>query len=120
MIQAIHDDPSPDVRYRPCRQLTTPAGLRVACYDLPLERIPVDFFADPDGLWSFEALAVAAGFDPDAGVAIGALKKPFNGHLDGAAVVTLNAGSRPHVAIVECPIAYVYVSDSQATRVTAA
>ncbi|HYO95271.1 MAG TPA: hypothetical protein VER33_12205 [Polyangiaceae bacterium] len=120
MIQAIYQDQSAELHYRPRRQLTTPSGMRVACYELPLERIPADFFADPDGLWSFEALAAAAGFHPDAGVAIGALKKPFNGHLDGSAVVTLNVGSRPYVAIVECPIAYVYVSDSQSARVTAA
>jgi hypothetical protein len=120
MIQAIYDDPCPEAHYSPCRQLTTASGMRVACYDLSLEHIPADFFADPDGLWSFEALASAAGFQPDAGVAIGALVKPFNGHLDGSAVVTLNVGSRPYVAIIECPIAYVYVSDSQAARVTAA
>jgi hypothetical protein len=85
---------------------TTREGMRVACYSLRLAQVPADFFADPDGQWTFEALAKAAGFSPGQGVAVGALKEPFNGHPDGAAVVTLNSEARPHIAIVECPVAY--------------
>jgi hypothetical protein len=85
---------------------TTERGMRVSCYELPLEALPVDFFADPDGYWTYETLADAAGFSLSEGVAFGALKQPFCNHPDGAAVVTLNAATRPYVAIVECPIAY--------------
>jgi hypothetical protein len=81
--------------------------MHVACYELSLDVIPADFFADPDGSWSFESLAEAAGFAVDAGVAVGALREPFSDHPEGAAVVTLNCESRPYVAIVECPIAFV-------------
>ena len=81
-------------------------GSRVARYALPLEQIPADFFADPDGDWSFEGLAEAAGFALDAGIAIGALRHSFNGHPAGSAVVTLNAAARPYVAVVECPVAF--------------
>ena len=96
----------PAASLTPLTTRTTREGLRVACYALRLEQIPADFFADPDGQWTFEALAKAAGFSPGQGVAIGALKTAFNGHPDGAAVVTLNSESRPYVAIVECPIAF--------------
>jgi hypothetical protein len=90
----------------PFASRTTRDGLRVACYALPLDRVPADFFADPDGQWTFEALAKAAGFSPGQGVAVGALRAAFNGHPEGAAVVTLNSDSRPHIAIIECPIAF--------------
>ena len=83
---------------------TTAAGYRAARYALPLEQIPADFFADPDGDWSFESLADAAGFTANSGLAIGALRHSFNGHPAGSAVVTLNAAARPYVAIVECPM----------------
>ena len=86
----------------------TAGGMRVSYYALPLDQVPADFFADPDGAWSYELLARAAGFASHSGVAIGALKADFNGHPEGAAVVTLNALTRPYVAIVECPIAYGY------------
>lgn len=84
----------------------TATGMRVTYYSLALDKVPVDFFADPDGTWTYELLARAAGFASHSGVAIGALRGDFNGHPEGAAVVTLNALTRPYVAIVECPIAY--------------
>ena len=84
----------------------TASGMRVSYYALPLDQVPADFFADPDGAWSYDLLARAAGFASHSGVAIGALKASFNGHPEGAAIVTLNALTRPYVAIIECPIAY--------------
>ncbi|MET0791860.1 MAG: hypothetical protein ABW061_10095 [Polyangiaceae bacterium] len=90
----------------------TASGMRVTYYALALDKVPVDFFADPDGTWSYDLLARAAGFASHSGVAIGALRQDFNGHPEGAAVVTLNALTRPYVAIVECPIAYDYVQDA--------
>jgi hypothetical protein len=88
------------------RLLSTPSGYRVACYAVPLDQFPVDFFADPDGQWTYEGLAEAAGFSRDDGVAIGVLSRDHFGHPEGSAVVTVNAETRPYVAIVECPIAY--------------
>ena len=76
--------------------------MKAVRYDLPLEHVPVDFFADPDGTWSLESLAQISGFDLEDGVAVGALTQCFNGHPEGAAVVTLNAKNRPYVVIVEC------------------
>lgn len=111
--------PSPQLAF-PLRTYTTERGYRVALYDLPLNAIPADFFADPDGSWTFEALVEAAGFELGSGVAIGALRMPFQRHPDGAAVVTLNAESRPHVAIIECPIAYDLVLDASRTASSAA
>lgn len=91
-------------------------GMHVHGYELPLERIPADFYADPDGAWTFELLTRAAGFGGEPDVAIGALREPFNGHPDGSAVVTLNAASRPYVAIIECPIVYHSIeADSRAS-----
>lgn len=90
----------------PMKLLVTPSGYRVACYAVALEAFPVDFFADPDGRWTYEGLAEAAGFSLEAGVAIGVLSRDHFGHPEGSAVVTLNAEARPYVAIVECPIAY--------------
>lgn len=104
----------------PLRLFTAGRGLRVACYALPIAEVPVDFFADPDGQWTFEGLSEAAGFSPLDGVAIGALKEPFNGHPDGAAVVTLNSEARPYVAIIECPIAFTCVEEDVEARVSAA
>ncbi len=98
----------------------TERGYRVARYRISLERVPADFFADPDGSWTHEALAYAVGFPPDAGVAIGALREPFDVHPDGAAVVTLNAESRPFIAIVECPLDYELVLDAERRECSAA
>jgi hypothetical protein len=103
----------------PVRSAITELGFRVACYAIPVTSVPADFFADPDGQWTLEALAQAAGFSVQQGVAVGALREPFNGHPDGAAVVTLNAESRPYVAIIECPIAFVY-AEPAFERVSAA
>jgi hypothetical protein len=102
-------NPSPDlipVDPAPMKLLLTPSGYRVACYAVPLDQFPVDFFADPDGRWTYEGLAEVAGFELESGVAIGVLSRDHFGHPEGSAVVTLNAESRPYVAIVECPIAY--------------
>jgi hypothetical protein len=98
----------------------TAGGMRVTYYALALEKVPADFFADPDGAWSYELLARAAGFASHSGVAVGALKAQFNGHPEGAAVVTLNALTRPYVAIVECPIAYDYLVQPEDTASSAA
>lgn len=99
---------------------TTPSGMQVACYDLPLKAIPADFFADPDGSWTYEELAQAAGLAAYEGVAVGALKEAFLEHPEGAAIVTLNAESRPYVAIVECPIAYACVAEEASLKSSAA
>jgi hypothetical protein len=104
----------------PVRLATTEQGFRIACYAVPVASIPADFFADPDGQWTFEALVSAAGFSENEGVAVGALREPFNGHPDGAAVVTLNAESRPYVAIIECPIAFVCADADAGQQVSAA
>src|ERR1700753_258598 len=98
----------------------TATGMRVTYYALALEKVPADFFADPDGTWTYDLLARAAGFASHSGVAIGALKADFNGHPEGAAVVTLNALTRPYVAIVECPIAYDYLAQPEDAASSAA
>jgi hypothetical protein len=94
-------------------------GARITRYAVALDQIPADFFADPDGAWTFEGLAEAAGFALDAGIAIGALRRSFNGHPAGSAVVTLNAASRPYIAVIECPIAFT-CSDDGAQAASAA
>ena len=104
----------------PLDHFVTAAGLRVSYYALPLEQVPVDFFADPDGAWNYDVLSRAAGFASQPGVAIGALTTAFNGHPDGAAVVTLNAATRPYIAIIECPIAYTYTEASEVRASSAA
>lgn len=120
-IEALGEDPTRIEGPAPIRLFTTDQGFRVACYAVPIAEVPADFFADPDGQWTFEGLAEAAGFSPREGVAIGALKEPFNGHPDGAAVVTLNAEARPHIAIIECPIAFACTrEEDEAARVSAA
>lgn len=69
----------------------------------PVESIPVDFFADPDGSWEYEALARSAGFESEAAcMAIGALTEPFEGFPEGAAVVTLTTNVSCRVALVDC------------------
>lgn len=99
---------------------TAEDGARITRYALPLDQIPADFFADPDGAWTFEGLAEAAGFALDAGIAVGALRRSFNGHPAGSAVVTLNAASRPYVAVIECPVAFVCTGDDPARAASAA
>ena len=97
---------------------TTPRGFRVAYYVMPLERIPCDFYADPDGRWTYEDLVRAARFSA-SDVAIGALADDFNGHPAGSAVVTLNSANRPYVAIIECPVAYECVDEAALDDATA-
>jgi hypothetical protein len=111
---------SPIHAFQALDHFVTSSGMRVSYYALALDQVPVDFFADPDGTWSYELLSRAAGFASHSGVAIGALKAPFNGHPEGAAVVTLNALTRPYVAIIECPIAYEYVEPSEGSASSAA
>jgi hypothetical protein len=51
--------------------------------------VVVDFRADPDGEWDYDTLLEAAGFDKDApSVRVGALCANFEGHSEGAAVVS--------------------------------
>jgi hypothetical protein len=99
---------------------TAADGSRITRYAVALDQIPADFFADPDGVWSFEGLAEAAGFALDAGIAIGALRRSFNGHPAGSAVVTLNAASRPYVTVIECPIAFTCTGEETTRAVSAA
>jgi len=81
--------------------------MRISRYLVDSSRVPVDFCADPDGFCpdaahedDFERLVEAAGFDPKAsGVMIGALSEPFEGYLDGAAVV-MQEGA-PYLAVVQ-------------------
>ena len=77
--------------------------MKAVRYTAALKEVPVDFFADPDGEWTYEALADISGWSLADGVAVGALTAPFRGHPEGSAVVTLNAKDRPYVVIVECP-----------------
>lgn len=67
-----------------------------------LDRLPVDFFADPDGDWTYESLIDAAGFEPDAEVAIGALAVRWRGHPEGAAVVAGSNPGGPIFSVIEC------------------
>ncbi len=106
--------------YQALDHFVTASGMSVTYYALSLDKVPADFFADPDGAWSYEVLARAAGFASHSGVAIGALKADFNGHPEGAAVVTLNALTRPYVAIVECPIAYDCTAELESSASSAA
>jgi len=77
--------------------------MRVAPVSSPLEEIPVDFLGDPDGVWEFEQLADAAGFDEGWGrLSIGALTESFAGFPDGAAVVMLTTADHYAVVLVDC------------------
>ena len=111
---------APAQRFQALDHFVTSTGMKVSYYALALEQVPADFFADPDGAWSYELLSRAAGFASHSGVAIGALRSPFKGHPDVAAVVTLNALTRPYVAIIECPIAYHYVAEQPESASSAA
>src|SRR3954471_994293 len=114
----MENNPRPVLK--PLDHFVTAGGMRVTYYALALDQVPADFFADPDGTWTYELLARAAGFASHSGVAIGALRAEFNGHPEGAAVVTLDALTRPYVAIVECPIAYQYLEQSEDSASSAA
>jgi hypothetical protein len=118
VLKSIEDRPVP--AFQALDHFVTSGGMRVTYYALALDQVPADFFADPDGAWSYELLSRAAGFASHSGVAIGALKAQFNGHPEGAAVVTLNALTRPYVAIVECPIAYQYLEPNEGSASSAA
>jgi hypothetical protein len=118
---ALQSIETPSVRsFQALDHFVTAGGMRVTYYALALDKVPADFFADPDGAWSYDLLARAAGFASHSGVAVGALKSDFNGHPEGAAVVTLNALTRPYVAIVECPIAYDCSAQPEAAASSAA
>jgi hypothetical protein len=68
-----------------------------------LNTVPVDFFADPDGEWTYEELVELSGFDAATQtICIGALKQPFRGHPEGAAVVTTAERRGRQVVIIEC------------------
>jgi hypothetical protein len=80
-----------------------PGSTPVLHLTVPLARVPVDFFADPDGVWEFEALVTHAGFQHELGeVAIGALTESYAGFPAGAAVVAVSAGQHISVALVDC------------------
>lgn len=76
--------------------------MKIRKYAIPLQSLPVDLFADPDGSWTYESLVRAAGFDPEAvpPPLVGALAEAWQGHPEGAAVVT--SALDPVVAVVEC------------------
>ena len=77
--------------------------MRVASLSSPLEEIPVDFFADPDGSWEYDQLALMAGFDQAWGqLSIGALTEGYGGFPEGAAVVMLTTADHYAVALVDC------------------
>ena len=68
-----------------------------------LDAIPVDFLADPDGVWEYDALTRRAGFDAQWGeVSVGALTRPFAGFPEGAAVVAFTSGEECSVALMDC------------------
>jgi hypothetical protein len=82
------------------KSTSSSAVLRVTA---PLSRVPVDFFADPDGVWDFESLVAHAGFQHELGeVAIGALTESYVGFPAGAAVVAVSAGQSIVIALVDC------------------
>ena len=77
--------------------------MRSIAISAPLENIPVDFFADPDGCWEFDQLGRVAGFDQAWGqLSIGALSQPYAGFPEGAAVVMLSTAQLCSVVLVDC------------------
>lgn len=77
--------------------------MRVVLSSQNVDAIPVDFLADPDGVWEYDVLARQAGFDQQWGeLSVGALTEPFAGFPEGAAVVTLTTGNQCSVALVDC------------------
>lgn len=78
--------------------------MRVRHYRVSAEAAPIDFFADPDGDWSYEALIEAAGIHPGAvppGVLIGALARAWRGHPEGSAIISFVADEQPRLCVVE-------------------
>jgi hypothetical protein len=76
--------------------------MRIVRYRVPVNHVPVDFFADPDGDWEFDALVEAAGFEVTRpGIQVGALADRFADHPEGSAVVAEPEGG-PYLAIIEC------------------
>jgi hypothetical protein len=118
--QHIHNALSPAHEPAADGEWVTEGGMHVARYAAAIENVPVDFFGDPDGSWTYEALVEAAGFAASDGVAIGVLREPFGQHPEGAAVVTLDAAARPYIAIIECPIAYAIVEADAEREISAA
>ncbi len=85
--------------------------VRVVLSTQNVNAIPVDFLADPDGVWEYDLLARQAGFDQQWGeLSVGALTEPFDGFPEGAAVVTLRTGNQCSVALVDCTSADAPVS----------
>ncbi|MEY4543859.1 MAG: hypothetical protein RL685_54 [Pseudomonadota bacterium] len=77
--------------------------MRVAAILCPLDEVPVDFLADPDGVWEFQALADAAGFEEAWGrISVGALTEPYRDFPEGAAVVLLDAPGECAISLVDC------------------
>jgi len=80
--------------------------MNAARYRVKLGCVPADFFADPDGEWTYEALVAASGFDPERQtVCIGALTQAFRGHPEGSAVITIAERRGRCVVIVQCQAA---------------
>ena len=76
--------------------------MRVASISVPLEAVPVDFFADPDGPWDYDQLARELDVDPTLGqLSIGALTETFLGFPEGAAVVLIATPGANGMALVE-------------------
>jgi hypothetical protein len=98
---ALESVPCPIQRAEPFKPRPTSGA--VLHLSVPLGRVPVDFFADPDGTWDFETLVLHAGFQQELGeVAIGALTEAYVGFPAGAAVVAVSAGAHISVALVDC------------------
>ncbi|HKO93296.1 MAG TPA: hypothetical protein VJU61_19205 [Polyangiaceae bacterium] len=77
--------------------------MRSIAISAPLENIPVDFFADPDGCWEYEQLVREAGLDQAWGqLSIGALSQPYAGFPEGAAVVMLATAQLCSIVLVDC------------------
>jgi hypothetical protein len=98
---ALESQARPALRAQPIAQ--RPGATAVLHLTVPLSRVPVDFFADPDGVWDFEALVAHASFQHELGeVAIGALTESYAGFPAGAAVVAVSAGEHISIALVDC------------------
>lgn len=77
--------------------------MRVTAISTSIEDIPVDFFADPDGLWEYDELAQLAGFDQGWGqLSVGALTEPCSGFPEGAAVVMFVTAEQCFVTLIDC------------------